>query len=131
MQENPRSEPEVAEVSKNGLPFIRTVISKCHWGKKWGLMTEIGGGRNFENKIRGGRNFENNIPTFYGQDRWKTFVYEQKGLEIVKKRDFGVEHLFCEFFFYNFHKISIFDPLINFFYDFEPFCAYTNVFYRS
>ena len=51
-------------------------------------MTKIGGGRNFENKIRGGRNFENNIPTFYGQDRWKTFVYEQKGLEIVKKRDF-------------------------------------------
>ena len=55
-------------------------------------MTEIGGGRNFENKIRGGTKVENNIPTFYGQDRWKTFVYEQKGLEIVKKRDFGVEN---------------------------------------
>ena len=53
MQENPRSEPEVAESSKNGLPFIRTVISTCHWGKKLGLMTKIGGGRNFENKIRG------------------------------------------------------------------------------
>ena len=49
VQENPRSEPEVAEVSKNGLPFIRTVISTCHLGKKWGLMTKIGGGRNFEN----------------------------------------------------------------------------------
>ena len=34
----------------------------------------------------------NQIPTFYGQDRWKTFVYEQKGLEIVKKRDFGVKN---------------------------------------
>ena len=55
-------------------------------------MANIGGGRNFENKIRGCRKFENNIPTFYGQDRWKTFVYEQKGLEIVKKRDFGVKN---------------------------------------
>ena len=55
-------------------------------------MTKIGGGRNFEYDIRVGRNFENTILTFYGQDRWKTFVYEQKGLEIVKKRDFGVEH---------------------------------------
>ena len=56
-------------------------------------MTKIGGCRNFENNIRGGRKFENNIPTFYGQDRWKTFVYEQKGLEIVKKRDFGVKKI--------------------------------------
>ena len=41
---------------------------------------------------RGGRNFENNIPTFYDQDRWKTFVYEQEGLEIDKKRDFHVKN---------------------------------------
>ena len=55
-------------------------------------MTKIGGGRNLEKKIRGDQKIENNIPTFYGQDRWKTFVYEQKGLEIVKKRDFGVKN---------------------------------------
>ena len=77
---------------KNELPFIRTVISTGHLGKKMGLMTKIGGCRNFENNIRGGQKIENNIPTFYGQDRWKTFVYEQKGLEIVKKRDFGVKN---------------------------------------
>ena len=62
------------------------------FGKKWGLMTEIGGGRNFENKIRGGTKVQNNIPTFCGQDRWKMFVYEQKGLELVKKRDFRVKN---------------------------------------
>ena len=43
VQENPQSEPEVAELSKNGLPFIRTVISTCHLGKKLGLMTKVGG----------------------------------------------------------------------------------------
>ena len=96
MQENPRSEPEVAESSKNGLPFIQTVISTCHLGKKLGLMTKIGGGRNFENKNRGGRNFENNIPTFYGQDRWKTFLYEQIGLEISKSLDLESSFLFSE-----------------------------------
>ena len=64
------------------------------FGKKLGLMTKIGGDRNLEKKIKlgGGRKFENHIPTFYGQDRWKTFVYEQIGLEIVKKLDFGVEN---------------------------------------
>ena len=62
------------------------------FGKKMGLMTKIGGCRNFENNIRGGRKIENNIPTFYGQDRWKTFVYEQKGLEIFKKLDFGFKN---------------------------------------
>ena len=48
------------------------------------------------------------MPTFYGQDRWKTFVYEQKGIEIVKKRDLGVGNLvFVKIIicFYFFHKI--------------------------
>ena len=41
-------------------------------------------------KLGGGTKAQSNIPTFYGQDLWKTIVYEQKGLEIVKKRDLGV-----------------------------------------
>ena len=43
-------------------------------------------------KFGSGVKVGNKIPTFYGQDRWKTFVYEQKGLEIVKKPDFGVKN---------------------------------------
>ena len=56
VQENHRSEPEVAESSKNEkkrTSFYPDVDFQMSLGKKWGLMTEIGGGRNFENKIRG------------------------------------------------------------------------------
>ena len=62
------------------------------WEKKWDWWQKLEGVEILKIILGGGQKFENNIPTFYGQDRWKTFVYEQKGFEVVQKRDFGVKN---------------------------------------
>ena len=46
----------------------------------------------FFQKIGSGVKVGIHIPSFSGPDRWKTFLYEQIGLEIVKKLDFDCQN---------------------------------------